>query len=53
LALPLIDGFRRLVEAGTRFDLGKHKKLTATRNNIDFAERAPPAPRQNSKSLRD
>jgi len=52
-ALALVDRFRSLIKAGTCFHLRKHQKLTSACDDVDFAERASPAPRQNAESLRD
>ena len=52
-ALALVDRFRSLIKAGTCFHLCKHQKPTPARDDVDFAERASPAPRQNAESLRD
>ena len=52
-ALPLIHGFCGFINCGARFHLSKYQQLTPTRDNIDFAERASPSPRQNAESLGD
>jgi hypothetical protein len=38
---------------GARFHLSEYQELTPARDNIDFAEGTPPAPRQNAESLCD
>jgi hypothetical protein len=39
--------------ASSRFHLSEYQELTPARDNIDFAEGTPPAPRQNAESLCD
>jgi hypothetical protein len=51
--LPLMNGFRSLIKAGARFYFSEDQKVTPSRDNVDFAERASPTPRQNAKSLCD
>jgi len=51
--LTFIDRFRSLIKTGARFHFREHQKLTPARDDVDFAERAAPAPCQNPESLRD
>ena len=51
--LPLANRFRSLIEVGPRFHLGEDQELAPACDDIDFAERAPPASRQNAESLCD
>lgn len=50
-ALPLVDRFGGLLEARARLYLYEDQQLTPARDDIDFTDRAAPAPRQNSKAL--
>ena len=50
-ALPLVDRFGGLLEARARLYLYEDQQLTPARHDIDFTDRAAPAPRQNSKAL--
>jgi hypothetical protein len=52
-ALMLVDQLRRFIKAGASLHFSKDQKLTSTRDHIDFAQRASPAPRENAESLWD
>src|SRR5258708_38965472 len=52
-ALPLVDGFGRLIECGARFYFGEDQKLAPARDDVDFTEWTSPASRQNAESLPD
>jgi hypothetical protein len=47
LLAALGHGFHGLFERGAGFDLDKDQGVTAAGDDIDFAERGFPAPRQN------
>jgi hypothetical protein len=49
-ALMLIDRLRRFIKAGAGLHFSKDQKLTSACDDIDFAQRASPAPRENAES---
>jgi hypothetical protein len=52
-ALPFTDSFGRGIERCARLHLDEYNKLVPTRDDVDFAARAFPAPRQNAIALGD
>ncbi len=51
--LTFVDRFRGFIKAGARFYFRENQKRAAARNDVDFAARASPSPRENAESLRD
>ena len=52
-ALPIGHRPSGVIERLARFDLDEHQQVPAPRDDVDLAERAAPAPRQDSKALGD
>lgn len=53
LLLPVGDGFGRIVQCRARFHLDENQRVAAGGDDVDFAKRAFPAPRQNTVAMRD
>ena len=52
-ALPLMDRLGGILEADTRFYFHEDQKMAPARDDVDLAEGASPATRQNSEPLGD
>jgi len=52
-ALPLADRLCGLIETGARLHFGEDQEVTPARDDIDFAQRASPASRENAEPLCD
>ena len=53
LLLAPSDRFRRVGEPLARLDLDEHQQASAAGDDVDFADRALPTPRQDAKAFGD